>query len=811
VVSSNICAWVNNKGILKENIKKSIEAGAGYTRAEITWYLQYSQGLPTQHEIEHELSTQIEIIPQELIYKSSIKNQWKAYAEEIKNCLLLIDLTNNTILLSYTKNSTTGRSSGFLSRKNKDSAIDKTDILYLLSHATPNTEITLLFLDIHQRQKETPNIEPTITISYKNLMVNPKEGEKLTYLLKSDSIYYSTAFLEKEGETPNTPAEMELIDTDNIKLRIHKQVKKTYYTTKKYKFNDYFYFSWMQTDIITLQKSANAKANRLEDEKEEFLICNNEKLIEITEYNKLQYNNLLNKQKIADTEQEKYKKLLSILENGTIQKLVSLEIGTLIRVKAIKKHNTTYKGNEINGYILIANTICTNNDMTNKKKDCLYYASKNIINYINKLLECKAIIIGKYNLITTDNNEDILKFSITGIFTNYNISYAETSRIAANPNLLKHAESQLINNINNNELKKYKLDDSINTTIKIKNCLTIDKDLKTGDEVFIIGIKPREVEAKKNKYIFYTEADPDKPYISNIHLEEFFKINKIPKFKFKMVIGPPKLTKTQNVALSCYIILHEEEEQHKEQITEQPTEQQTEEPKEEAKEEIKQSIIYDKQDFNIAEKDAFKLSIMPPNTILKIKEIQQKAKCIKTKYFFTCYGEEHINKIYISNYFLELLISALNNPQELEGKEIIIKEPKTTPTKYKDVNILLVCKDEPEKEKEPEKPKEIMRYFNIADVPEKDTIKLNDEEYFKQDDLINIIEIKKKNKGVKTKYIFKLKGEAHKNNIYCSNYFLEELISTLTSETELINKTLKITSYKTTKTKSKQRNIILIN
>ena len=104
-----------------------------------------------------------------------------------------------------------------------------------------------------------------------------------------------------------------------------------------------------------------------------------------------------------------------------------------------------------------------------------------------------------------------------------------------------------------------------------------------------------------------------------------------------------------------------------------------------------------------------------------------------------------------------------------------------------------------------------MRYFNIADVPEKDTIKLNDEEYFKQDDLINIIEIKKKNKGVKTKYIFKLKGEAHKNNIYCSNYFLEELISTLTSETELINKTLKITSYKTTKTKSKQRNIILIN
>jgi hypothetical protein len=44
---------------------------------------------------------------------------------------------------------------------------------------------------------------------------------------------------------PNTPAERGLTDTDKYRLRIMDINNERYYTSKKYKFNDYFYFIWL--------------------------------------------------------------------------------------------------------------------------------------------------------------------------------------------------------------------------------------------------------------------------------------------------------------------------------------------------------------------------------------------------------------------------------------------------------------------------------------------------------------------------------------------------------------------------------------
>ena len=119
-------------------------------------------GVPTEKEILHELDELINLIPEDVIYNTPIKKQWQAFSEEIKDNVLLVDLTNNNAVLAYSINKQTHRINWIKhSTKEKDKAknekiglepvntpLDITDVLYLLTHCTYNTTIAFMFVDV---------------------------------------------------------------------------------------------------------------------------------------------------------------------------------------------------------------------------------------------------------------------------------------------------------------------------------------------------------------------------------------------------------------------------------------------------------------------------------------------------------------------------------------------------------------------------------------------------------------------------------------------------------------------------------------
>jgi hypothetical protein len=162
---SNLYNWINNKeDRLRENIPQTLDNG--FTRQEITFYRQYSHGIPTEEEILHELKTQIELIPENIIYNTPIEQQWKAYNEIINNNVLLIDITNNAAILCYSINRQTRRAAGILhttskdkdnteeeeqtiNKKHKTKPLDIKDILYMLTHTTGDVPIVIMFLEFY--------------------------------------------------------------------------------------------------------------------------------------------------------------------------------------------------------------------------------------------------------------------------------------------------------------------------------------------------------------------------------------------------------------------------------------------------------------------------------------------------------------------------------------------------------------------------------------------------------------------------------------------------------------------------------------
>jgi hypothetical protein len=267
-VGTNVFNWINNKEKrLNETIEKTLKHG--FTRLEITFYRdKMDGGVPNEKEILYELDELITLIPEDVIYNTSIKKQWQAFTEAIKDNVLLVDLTNNNAVLAYSINKQTNIINGIKHStkeidkvKNKkegkeavSSTLDLSDILYLLTHCTYNVPIVFMFVEFYTKQipqitnkkingimhEVITNIkEPYINLSYKIISVNPKQGDKLTYLFSPSSIYYSKENLIRTTGTANDPHDRGLIDLDNVKLRIKQTNDKRFYKTKKYKYSDY--------------------------------------------------------------------------------------------------------------------------------------------------------------------------------------------------------------------------------------------------------------------------------------------------------------------------------------------------------------------------------------------------------------------------------------------------------------------------------------------------------------------------------------------------------------------------------------------
>ena len=156
--------WVNNKEEkLNAQIPKTLKHG--YTRLGITFYRHNKTGIPTEEEILYNLDELIKDIPEEIIYNTPIKKQWKAYTEAIKDNVLLVDLTNNAAILAYSINKQTNRISGIKhttqkinidknKKENKNietKPLELNDILYLLTHCTTDTQIILMLVEFYPK------------------------------------------------------------------------------------------------------------------------------------------------------------------------------------------------------------------------------------------------------------------------------------------------------------------------------------------------------------------------------------------------------------------------------------------------------------------------------------------------------------------------------------------------------------------------------------------------------------------------------------------------------------------------------------
>jgi hypothetical protein len=123
--------------------------------------------MPSEKEILYELNDFIELIPADIIYNTPIKKQWRAFTEAIKDNVLLVDLTNNNAVLAYSINKQTNRVSGIKHKtQEKDKitnkkegkeaeskTLERSDILYLLTHCTYNVPIVFMFINIDIRKE----------------------------------------------------------------------------------------------------------------------------------------------------------------------------------------------------------------------------------------------------------------------------------------------------------------------------------------------------------------------------------------------------------------------------------------------------------------------------------------------------------------------------------------------------------------------------------------------------------------------------------------------------------------------------------
>ena len=250
-IGNNIREWVNNpEPRLKETIKQSLNYG--FTRAEITFY---SHDLPEKDEIDESINYLYNLVPENLTYCTPINKSWEAYTEAINSNYLLLDVDNKNVVLCYSVNTLTKRTSGIIIENYKD-----TDIYYLISKCLFNLPLTILYVsyfnkEIHilknkkvdntpedyvktgrKKHKETVEEikeERYINVSYSNFIVLNKDGSKKdTYLISPNNIYINSADIIDKFCFVNTPEQQGLTHVNNLNLIIPESNNSSIYKAK---------------------------------------------------------------------------------------------------------------------------------------------------------------------------------------------------------------------------------------------------------------------------------------------------------------------------------------------------------------------------------------------------------------------------------------------------------------------------------------------------------------------------------------------------------------------------------------------------
>ena len=534
-IGNNIREWVNNpEPRLKETIKQSLNFG--FTRAEITFY---SHVLPEKEEIEDSINYLYNLVPEELTYCTPINKSWEAYTEAIKSNYLLLDTDNKNVVLCYSVNKLTKRTSGIIIEKYKD-----TDIYYLISKCLFNLPLTIVYISYfnkeikilknkkvsntteeiqktgkkqHKETIEETKEEKFIFVSYNNYVVLNKAGsEKETYVISPNNIYVNSTDIKDKYGFVNTPEEQGLVHINNINLIIPETNNSSMYRAKtKDHLLTQFYDIEEETnlDFLTPKEIEENENVKTFEEK------NN--ILETLQNNRDTYNNFIDQENKKIQMEQRNTDINDLFNTLDKSKLTDLQDGEIINIIAVRETNTKYG----NTYICL--------DKYNNK---VIWVNNSLKKYINVILP--KLFFNNCNVYHLENYEEILTIKKISEYLYEGTKCAKID-IKANRKLDKLGEAL---KEQQEEYNKISLE-HIDNAVKEKECYCLN-DLEEGQQYTIIGFT-KKLNGKKEKYLLKLLEKGENIYISNSFLEDKIKENGTIENRTLIKIGPLKTDKNK--------------------------------------------------------------------------------------------------------------------------------------------------------------------------------------------------------------------------------------------------------------------------
>ena len=307
-VGSHLNNWINNPGQkIRDTLKRSIEFGI--LRLEISYTLEHTpiKTPPSLEQVKIDMDyvkSLLEDAPLDTYFYCSINNQYKRLIEQVKENVIIYNISSTTMLFCRWYNSLTDKINGFW--KDKTS---KTYFILTLKQFTFNRPFKLILMDTYEETVEstipyTKGVKkgeikpPTKTQKVKlNFKMYKKEGLTTTdYCILTDKGGWEDENEKGKNKRTNTPEEMGIIQHEGIKWKIADKNRE-----KSIKERDIYFTPLMHKDELNIiGKRTALKQQKLEDNNNELNI----ELQNLKDKASEQFNLFIRAQEIQEVKQD---------------------------------------------------------------------------------------------------------------------------------------------------------------------------------------------------------------------------------------------------------------------------------------------------------------------------------------------------------------------------------------------------------------------------------------------------------------------------------------------------------------------------
>lgn len=356
-VGSHLNNWINNPGSkLRDTLKRSVPYGV--LRVEISYTLENShiKTPPSLDQVKEDMEYVkglLEQAPQDTYFYCSIDNQYKRLIEQVKENVIVYNVSSKTMLFCRWFNSLTNKINGFWKDK-----VNKTEFILTLKQFTFNRPFKLILMDTYEEVKDTNDVytkgvkkgevkPPTKTKKIKlNFKLYKKEGlttNEYTYL--TDRGGWEDENEKGKNKRTNTPEEMGIVPHDGIIWKIATKIRE-----KSIKEKDIYFTPITHTDELNIiGKRTALKLQKQEEENQQL----NTELQDLKENATEQFNKFIRAQEIQEAKQDienHFRRTLNMWDN--INKFTEYKEGDTFKLHAFKKqaiakvvnlHSTTRK------------------------------------------------------------------------------------------------------------------------------------------------------------------------------------------------------------------------------------------------------------------------------------------------------------------------------------------------------------------------------------------------------------------------------------------------------------------------------------